>query len=302
MTVCVAAMNSRGVIACASDQMLSLPDGQTSDGAAFKTQYLDSDWRALFSADDIRNIPPLIRCIRDLMELERKDRGITPDRPIKVEQMTALLRKAFQAERLRSATESYLSPHGVSHKEFIAKSRAIFGNDEAAVIRHQIQAHELGCQLIVIGHDGPVDGSRGCKAHVLSVEDPGKALENAITGYCAIGTGECLAVSSLMKRRHGKAVGLPDLVYNVCEAKFSAESDSAVGWKTYATVHKPNRRAAYLGDDVLDAIRRECVAKVRPSLKLLALIDKWERTVDWHRSVRELDQLSKPTISSKDQT
>src|SRR5215831_16161120 len=91
MTVCIAAMDSQGNLVTASDQMLSMSGGTfTADETALKSMNVTRYWRVLYAADDVGIIPALIRRISAKMSWTEE---------VKVDQMAAIARDAFQAER-----------------------------------------------------------------------------------------------------------------------------------------------------------------------------------------------------------
>src|SRR5208282_6422375 len=58
-------------------------------------------------------------------------------------------------------------------------------------------------------------------------------------GFWAIGSGSHMALSMLFYRQQSVITDLAHTIYNVCEAKFMAESASGVGTQTFLHVSTP---------------------------------------------------------------
>jgi hypothetical protein len=286
MTVCIAAVNAFGDIVTASDQMLSMADGAfTAESVALKNAYIDPNWRAMFAAEDVGVVPGLMRQIRN--RINWGDR-------IDVGAMSKILAESFQAERRQRATELYLGSYGIDLPEFMANGANIFGETGAAVIRERIEAHRLGCELLVTGHD-----PHGVP-QIVSVSDPGIVKDHDVAGFWAIGTGWYLALSALAMRGQCSRFQTLKTVYHVCEAKFLAESAVGVGKETFVCVHRKDRSWAAVTDDHLANIRREWlrIGKPRETRTAERLLRHWEQAAKWWDAPSD----SKETSSSSDQT
>jgi hypothetical protein len=272
MTVCIAAANVLGELVTASDQMLSMANGAFSgDGAALKSVYLTTQWRAMFSGD-VGVVPSLVRRIKEL--------GGYPD-TMGVDVMAGIAAKAFQDERRQRAVEIYLSPLGVSLDDFRKDGATIFGDAGAAIVRERIEQHSLDCELLLTAQEGdpPI-----CNAHVLHVADPGVVKDMEVSGYWAIGSGAYLALSALAVRRQHTGVMIADMIYNVCEAKFAAESAAGVGKDTFVCAYRPDGTWATLSPEQLAAMRSEWeqVGKPRPAKTARNMNSEWIKTATWH--------------------
>lgn len=295
VTVCIGAINAVGDIVTASDQMLTMSMGTFSgDEAAAKVEMLTLGWRVMFAADDVGVVPPLIRRIRS--------RLYSSEEPLTVDFMIRVLRESYQEERLQRATEMYLSPFGIDLSTFLSNGAAVLGdNNLAAILRERIERHELGCELLVSGHEEVPSASVTSSAHLLVVSNPGIVKDCSVAGYWAIGSGAYLALSSLATRRQNLRHELAPMIYNVCEAKFAAESAIGVGRETFVTIHRDNETWTTMEGRDLGAIRRHWnrVGKPRPANRATTHINHWlDADANWHDATWE----SKPTSSSSDQT
>jgi len=85
-----------------------------------------------------------------------------------------------------------------------------------------ISQHNLQAELLVAGTDD-------AGAHLFIVSHPGILLPVETTGYAAVGSGGLHAGISLSLAQHSKVLPLVDAIYNVYEAKKSAEVAPGVG-------------------------------------------------------------------------
>jgi hypothetical protein len=281
--------------------MLSMVDGSfTAESVAMKDQTVHRDWHVLFAGEDVGVVPSLI---------SRLSKDLPYDEPVTVEQMTVALGRAFQDERRERATELYLSPYGVDLQTFMSNHETLFGETGAAVIRERIEKHELKVQMLAVGHQGRFTDDGGTflrTGHLLSVEDPGVVKNHSVAGFWAIGTGWYLALTSLATRQQSIRQSLRSMLYQVCEAKFTAERALGVGSDTYVLVRRPDRSWACLDGKDLQAIRKEWerVGRPRPPKKALDFLSNWLKRTEWEQGqkVDRSFQPSSPAISSTDQT
>ncbi|MGH9386604.1 MAG: hypothetical protein ACRD2N_20215, partial [Vicinamibacterales bacterium] len=140
--------------------------------------------------------------------------------------------------------------------------------------------------------------ARGC---VLTVENPGIIGDHNVAGYWAIGAGADQAIASLIARNHGPHVDTSQTVYNVLEAKFSAECVFGVGRESLLMVLSRDGEIIGLSADNINTLRTEWerIGRPRPlSKKSYQMI-----SASLDRSRKEQgSQSSSETSSSRDQT
>lgn len=275
MTVCIAAITAENEIVAASDHMLSMAGGDfTAESATLKDRGLNADWTILFAGNDIGVIPGVFRRITS---------GIGKwEELVDVGVLARVLGEAFQAERLARAVELYLTPNNTTLDELYRSGPKKFGHAGSAVLRERIEHHKLDCEFLVFGFDGHSLETRA--AHLLHLADPGIVKEYDMPGYWAIGTGAYLALSTLAGRQHSFLSRLPTVVYDVCEAKFAAESAFGVGRETFVTITDPARRWRVFEPTQIQMVRGQC-EKLKPprSNEALIAIKAWADVDDWAR-------------------
>lgn len=109
-----------------------------------------------------------------------------------------------------------------------------------------IMQHNLNTDVLIAGLDDT-------GAHVFIVTHPGQLLPLATTGFGAVGSGAVHAAVRLSLSQHTGAASLIDTLYNVYEAKRSAEVAPGVGKLTdLALIY--NGRICSAGPDLLKAL------------------------------------------------
>ncbi len=214
MTVCIAAICENGKSAVvAADRLRSWVDyGFQLDLEERKVRFLTDQIAFLFTGDGstAREITARIR---------------PSDKRESVEVIADLAQKACADITLQQIKRN------VRFDQTLAALRIKKDNDEREtrtkfldLVMNKIQAHETGFLAIVAGVDS--EGAR-----LFLVNDKIRASTND-SGFMAIGSGDQHAMASLIRRPHTKSASLQQTVYNVYEAKRSAEISWAVGPST----------------------------------------------------------------------
>lgn len=298
MTICIASITSEGDLIAISDHMLSVQDGTfTAEASALKDVDFSADWFALYSSDDVGVVPGLLRRVFDSIRDWNAE--------TKVDDMTRIVRRAFQDERLARAEELYLLPNSLTLQSLYLPETVIARGDNAiAILKDRVEQHQLATDLLVCGYDGQ-PSSKARRAHVLHVTDPGVVKNYEVPGYWAIGKGSFLALSWLAARRHSRFTPLPKSVYQLCEAKFCAEGASDVGEHTFVVVHKSDRswKSMDTNDPMMATIRTAWETSGRPPVPKEPLIEvlKWCRAADgWEHDEGDVDKATPSTSQTAD--
>lgn len=297
MTVCIGAISGDGEIVMVSDRLMSLSDFSV-DTVAVKIQHIHADWAALFATDDASVVPLILREIGDSFADSVGNWNVK----VPIDVVIACLRSGFQRARQQRASDLYLSPLGLSLDTFYQDGPSRLGKTQFALVRQAVEQANLNTRLLVCGFDD-------CDLpHVLTIDDPGVVGEHDVIGYWAVGSGAYQALGSLAFRRHSKAEDTISTLYNLCEAKFAAESAPGVGVDTVAVIQRGDRSTTTVGKNQIQLLRSEweTIGRPRPltgatKRKIQQAIDS---TVQQAREKRAADhnQSSKRTNSSTDQT
>jgi hypothetical protein len=272
MTVCIASIaDNGGAIVVAADQMASMPI-VTADHTLVKADFIGHRWYAMWAADDIAPIPPIVR--RSVADLKQQDRTQDWTGP----QVAQALSKAYQDETRTRAEAEYLSPFGLDMPAFLSNGAHIFQENYQTRLR-DIEQYDLGVTFLVAGH-------WGVTSSLFVVERRGHIRYLDKPGFWAIGSGDMLALSAMALRRHNTTRSIAETIYTVLEAKFAAELAAGVGRHTTVGVLAFNNLISIIKSDVVDAIREIWVrqSSAPAPADALATIGQW-----WDPIAQKLD-------------
>jgi 20S proteasome alpha/beta subunit len=158
---------------------------------------------------------------------------------------------AYENTRRDEINIRYVRPfgyHDISElRENISKD---LGEKIASDVIHDITDYDLRIELLVYGFD-----ERGFPSTFL-VDNPGAARLRETTVYWALGSGFDFAMTVLnSKISHYTKPDEQTLIYHLCEAKFAAEWDQAVGKSTSITIWYPGEHWGFINDDEIELIR-----------------------------------------------
>lgn len=214
MTVCIAARCTEDdSFVTISDRMLS-NSWSSVENAALKKLDITPRWHVLYSGSPTEVMPIL-----------RRGRAAIGLAPSSITKATDAMENAYQKHRESLVNSKILSKFGLTLRKFLRDGPKLFTSQEHSQILSKIDALQVGLDFLVYGYD-----NRNV-AHLFYVKDPGKAESLDIEGYGVIGSGWVLAEASLTSRP------LPidfkvNMIYRLCEAKFTAEGARSVGRET----------------------------------------------------------------------
>lgn len=273
--------------------MVSVAGGAfTSDNTVIKARPIHKKWRAMFAGD--------IATAHSVLERMLIGAATAPDEDLWATQIKEICRDAYLAERVQHAEDLVLGTFGVKMADFLQRGEAMFGSVACQLLRDRLQQVSLDVECLVAGHD------RNGAPHIFAVsnptfESPSVIQDHTSIGYWAIGSGAYLALSSLAARNHSWRMHTHTALYNLCEAKFAAESAVGVGKETVAVVIHPDWQWTFVDESLLKYIRKEWtrVGRPRPATSARAKVLEWLQQAQKHPAGQPP---SKPTSSSTDQT
>lgn len=220
MTVCIAAIagpvKAKHIVSIV-DMRGSAPQG-TNEQASVKSEWVTHRWQALFAGNDVSPCVPICEAVA-------KSIGGQPN-------TCALVMETFEKEYQhylsRLAAARVLGRWKMTIEQFEETGRKKFGPDNFDMLFSAIQEVRLNCQFLVSGFD------EDDQPHLFLVKNPGIAENYDTPGYFAIGDGAAAAFSILGFFRQNIVNSLENTFYNVCVAKYMAESSCAtVGRSTF---------------------------------------------------------------------
>jgi hypothetical protein len=239
MTLCAAAIASDAYIVAISDTMVT---GSTisADGCMLKMEPFARDWLAMIAGDDITQGLPII---------QRAERYFT-GRANTVGTARAAFKRAYQQHLSEMASDAVLSKYGLDMKAFLASGKRRFTEKVFSSICERMDAIKtVGCEFLVFGFDG------AGRAHIFTVGDQGSDRTYDKPGFCCIGSGAYAAEAMLFYFRQATFRTLPETVFNMCAAKFTAER-SGIGKDTFLYVKQPKSVASSNRAGLIEDIRR----------------------------------------------
>jgi hypothetical protein len=219
VTVCIAALakhEKKEIIVAVSDTKLSAGGMYSQEMGAMKLRRIHGYWMAMIAGEYSQH--------RAICEAIEKDLGSITQPSLA--EVSAVATKIYVDEARRFAEESILSRFGLSMREFI-DSRKKIGDSLFERTWVEISQVNVGCELMIFGFDA--DG-----AHIFSISSPTSSKPTFVTEYdspsfAAIGSGSYIAEGMMYAFRHLPIHSLYQTIYQVCVAKFYAETASDVG-------------------------------------------------------------------------
>src|SRR5271170_133168 len=245
VTICIAAKSRKDEsIVAICDKMLSYGDlVPATEGAAEKAFWVHRFWYAMI-ADDPTLATPIIRCVQKHLAEEPADKLRT------LEEMKIAFRAAFKEQLQQEVEDRVLRVHRMNLTEFKQNGFQIFGTQEFGRLNNEIGSFNLPIQFVVFGIGA------GRFGHIFEVNSPTGALiaEQDVKGYSAIGSGQYMAMGSLVARPLSQ-LSVDHLIYRLCEAKFAAETASGVGKETAMMVLYQNGSVKVVPPSLINTIR-----------------------------------------------
>jgi len=221
MTVCIAAACEQGNrVVIATDRRISYA-GVSSDSVAAKMIWFGTagEWLGLFAGEPANTA----------LIFEEIEQGAQKT-PITRKNVQRAVLSAYQKRRAIFSSFAALSPYDLSLEEFKAAGLSRFGESEFRRISQEISktSEYFREQMLVVGW-GAAKG-----AVMLYEISPESDRDHCLTGMTAIGTGQEVALSTMMLLGHSRDRTLAETIYVVACAKFASEKSQGedVGTKT----------------------------------------------------------------------
>jgi hypothetical protein len=248
LTVCIAAIcESGGKLVTVTDRLLSFGESGV-DGALEKATPLHPNWFALYSADDVTDVRPIIDRATILMcGSEQKQKLLT--------EAGEIFTRSFAIRHQQLIENRILIPSGFKTlDDFENRAKDLLPPDEYRQMRRNMRAVKPQCEFLVGGFD-PVG-----MGHLFVQDSTGPWQGFDDPGWTQIGCGAEEAFTALQFQADKLGFGLEcseaECVYHLLSAKFMAESNRFVGPKTFIACHEFNRPVRYMSEMAVDKVRR----------------------------------------------
>lgn len=226
MTVCIAAACEQGSkVVVATDRRISYA-GISADIVAAKMGWIGAagEWLVMYAGEPSNTALILEEIERTAIKEQQVSRG----------NIQSVIREAYQKRKGVFSSFAALSPYDITLEAFKKNGQRSFGESEFRRISQEI--HQAGSyfreQLLVVGW--------GKAPHAVMIYDigPDGDRDHRLAGMAAIGSGQEVALSTMMLFGQSRDRALAETLYIVASAKFASEKsqDDDVGSKTAMAV------------------------------------------------------------------
>ena len=213
------------VIVSVSDRMISFGDyTQAIDNGALKSPTIAEKW-GLVWAGYVHEVWPILEKVRQKLEGPRGTNWSS-------EKVKTAFNEAYAECFQHEFTTRELAKYGYkSVDDFKSKGRQELG-DYFHDLLISLSKFSLNAQFVVYGFEDEDDHY----PTIFEVDSPGFITDHHQLNYAAVGSGSMMALAAL-RRRSLEHLSLPQILYRLLEAKFSAETATGVGKTTTVMLH-----------------------------------------------------------------
>lgn len=255
MTVCIMALcEGAEKIVAMSDHMLCT-EGWSADNVSLKSEPIHRNWYALWSGDAF--YAPFI--------LERAKSKLWRGHNWSDNEVAEQFCEAANEILEREVANRVLKRHGFTQDSFRKQGKKLLSPQQHDHLFTKIEEIELGTEFMVGGFDKNGEG------HIFAVEKDLSAKSCDSAGFWAIGEGSNNALSTIFfhakYNQFNQNSPLSDCLYVMAEAKFTAESASAVGKKTFGTIYENNQHIGYIPASAIHNLHEHWFTELAPKLR-----------------------------------
>jgi hypothetical protein len=216
----------------ASDMMITM-QWVSGDLKTTKFRPLTPSCYAMFSGGDISPVG-------QILAKAQKKLLAQPSGEFAIWDVAKVFTEVYQEHLRAEAVNQVLSRYGWDTESFLKDGYRSLGPENFTEVRRQYEQVKLDCEFLVCGFDSSQ------KAYIFRVSNPGVSKDLSELGFWAIGSGEYIALTSLMAHQHMASQSLELAMYSVCEAKFAAEAAEGVSRNTVFLAWRPGQGEAFI--------------------------------------------------------
>jgi hypothetical protein len=225
MTVCIAAITrDKKRIFTATDQQIQLSHF-AGDNLLLKNEPIHLSWAAMVAGNDVTASRPIFNRVREELGfvLPVNDKNQIPS----VSKVAEVFERSYAIERRRLIESNFLASFNMTLEDFKTNGASSFPDSTYREMWKRIDEYDMGCEFLISGFD-----AKG-HAHILGIDHPGVVREYTDIRFWAIGSGQHQALSILSFLRRNSDGNHKATLYQVCAAKFFAETEPSVGRSTF---------------------------------------------------------------------
>jgi len=252
--VCILCGTAQNRIVAVDDRKVTFDDF-SADGAVWKAVGLTKGYWLQYAGNDVEKAPQVIEAARQHIQ-HTDDAGLEVGHDFILQS----LQNAWREVRDREIESRFLRKHGFTFESFRDEGKQKCSEAVYDQLHDRIDRFKLSLEFLVAGFE------RGF-GRINHLDSQGSLNCYDDLGFWAIGSGAHAALSSLAfhvdkgNLRYSQPVEVA--AYFACEAKFMAESSTAVGKETSLIVHGADV-PAFIGESQLAAIRRKWLKQGAP--------------------------------------
>lgn len=274
MTVCIAAMAAESkAIVCIADRKLTYPGyggNSESDSAILKIIDLPGHWCALFSCQNL-TFPK-----RVLDQVESKLTGKTD---VSLIEMETAVKQSFETCWWDEIEDHILKPILLTRADFAQRPTTQQPLDRSLVVKlaKEMSEYKQICSIIFCGFEGNTP-------HIFTASAPLDVDPSDWEGFAIVGEGLETARNQMLWNGYEKDDTLPEVLYEVFNAKVATEVLQTIGYEWNWRILVPGKKPEPLPDEIDKAIDKLWIehnlspfsrkSRVKPEQ-----VEKWKKDV-----------------------
>jgi hypothetical protein len=254
VTIGIAAKsNDNECIVTATDRRWSFDDQVPSvDSGVNKQWFVGNNWVALCAANDPCFLLPIISKANALLK-ERGGKESAND-------VRLAMCDAYREVRDEYTSSQYLGLWGFRDWDHFRAEKAGIKDKKGRWFHESLEAKIENdgfgeTTFLVCGYEDSADGTRCAIPRMFEIKNPGASFLLDHAPYFVVGSGSAIAMASLNMKPISH-LNPAQLIYRVLEAKFAAESSSAVGTSTLVLIANRGEPMTFLSFGTIERIRK----------------------------------------------
>lgn len=275
MTICVAALAAkRRAIVMVADKAITFGRERPMQADLGIKKLLpvgSTGWYALVSGDSTFAQQVVDRTVEIISDEAKPENKAFPG---SLKMMMSCMKVACKSVRRQWVVDRFIAPRLLDEKDPYAG----LPDEYIIELSGSIAQHEISCSLLVCGFDSQN------QPHIFSVTAPGLALCHDIPGFHAVGIGRDVALGQLYHYTTKETQTLDETMYELFDAKATAELIQGVGYLWDLSVLVPGKKPTEMTNKVriaLEGLLREATTTpYHPQFgSQFSRIPEWKHTV-----------------------
>jgi hypothetical protein len=236
-------------IVTVTDRLLVIgQSGLDGPGGLEKASPVHPNWHALYSAEDVSDVRPILDRASVLITGEGRQRFLT--------EVADIFSRAFALRHQQLIEHRILTPTGFTDlDDFDKRAKDMLPIEEYRYVRQKMRVCKPKCEFLVCGFD-PVG-----MGHIFMQDSTGPWQGYDDPGWWTIGSGAEEAYAALQFQADKLGFGLQssegECTYHLLAAKFMAESNRFVGPRTDVMRLAYNKPVRYMDEAHIYKVRLE---------------------------------------------